>query len=113
MKLRYFPEDPLEEIKLEDLKEIEKRYMTQISYEKIENRVDRNGYLMEETMDKPIEEISQEVVTVSSNDEADFSACLKELYEKYRCPRTSYSLMGSNEPGWNVAKGLMNVYGGW
>ncbi len=113
VKLRYFPEDPLEEITPEDLERMGRNYQVQISYEKIENRVQRDGYLMEDTMDKAIEEISQVVVTVSSASEGKFSACLKELYKKYRCPRTSYSLLGSNEPGQKIAKGLMHVYGGW
>jgi hypothetical protein len=113
VKLRYFPEDPLEEITVEDLKDVEKRYKVQIDYEKIENRFLQDGLLMEDTMDKPIEEISQEVVTVSSDVESDFSDCLKALYKKYRCPRTSYSLLGSNAAGQKVAKDLMPVYGGW
>jgi hypothetical protein len=114
VKLRYFPGDPLEEIREEDLKSLEKNNnKIKISYEKIENRVLQNGLLMENTMDKPIEEISQEVITVSSDSEDDFSTCIKQLYEKYRCPRTSYSLMGSNDSGRKIARGLMNMYGGW
>jgi hypothetical protein len=112
-RLRYFPGDPLEEIKEEDLKGFEKSNQVKISYEKIENRVMRNGLLMENTMDKPIEEISQEVITVSSDSEVDFSTCIKQLYEKYRCPRTSYSLLGSNDSGRKIAWGLMDMYGGW
>jgi hypothetical protein len=112
-KLRYFPGDPLEEIKEEDLKSFEKNNNVEISYEKIENRVMVDGLLRENTMDKPIEEISQEVITVSSDSEADFSACIKQLYEKYRCPRTSYSLLGSNDSGRKIAWGLMDIHGGW
>jgi hypothetical protein len=113
VKLRYFPGDPLEEIKTEDLKSFEKKHKVEISYEKIENRIMQNGLLMENTMDKPIEEISQEVITVSSASESGFSECIKTLYKKYRCPRTSYSLLGSNDAGQKIAKGLMNIYGGW
>jgi hypothetical protein len=113
VKLRYFPGDPLVEIKEDDLKSCAKNNNVKISYEKIENRVMRDGLLVENTMDKPIEEISQEVVTVSSDSEADFSACIKQLYEKYRCPRTSYSLLGSNDSGRKIAWGLMDLYGGW
>ena len=103
----------MEEIRTEDLKSFEKNYQVEISYEKIENRIMQNGLLMENTMDKPIEEISQAVITVSSDSESAFSACIKALYKKYRCPRTSYSLWGSNDAGQKIAKGLMNIYGGW
>ena len=113
VKLRYFPGDTLEEIREEDLKSLGKNRKVNISYEKIENRVLQDGLLMENTMDKPIEEISQEVITVSSDSKGDFSKCIIQLYEKYRCPRTSYSLRGSNDSGRKIAQGLMNIYGGW
>lgn len=113
VQLRYFPGDPLEEIKEADLKIFEKDYKVTMTYQKIENRVLKDDLLMENTMDKPIEEISQEVLTVSSDSESDLSACLKALYKKYRCPRTSYGLLGSNETGKKLAKGLMDIYGGW
>jgi hypothetical protein len=112
-KLRFFPGDPLEEIKEQDLKKLEKEYRVTLAYEKIENRVLKEGLLMENTMDKPIEEISQEVITLTSDDEKEFISCVKALYKKYRCPRTSYGLLGSNEAGQKIAKGLMDVYGGW
>ena len=113
VKLRYFPGDPLEEINEPDLKKFEKDFKVFMAYEKIESRVLKDGLLMENTMDKPIEEISQEVVTVSSDEEKEFMNCLKALYMKYRCPRTSYGLLGSNDAGQKIAKGLMDVYGGW
>jgi len=112
VKLRYFPGDALDEIREEDLKRFENDNV-KIFYEKIENRVQQDGLLMENTVDKAIEEISQEVVTVSSDSEVDFSRCIEKLYEKYRCPRTSYSLMGSNELGRKIAWDLMDIYGGW
>jgi hypothetical protein len=112
-KLRYYPTDPLVEIKKEDLKGIETKYGVKIDYKKIENRVLENGLLMEETMDKPLDKISQEVITVSSEKKDNFRDCIIGLYEKYRCPRTAYSLMGSNEAGWLIARRLMDDYGGW
>ncbi|MGA2228908.1 MAG: hypothetical protein ABSH41_31105 [Syntrophobacteraceae bacterium] len=113
VELRYFPGDPLEQIREKDLQSLGKDHKVKISYEKIENRVLQDGFLMENTMDKPIEEISQEVIKVSSDSEDDFSRCIKKLYEKYRCPRASYSLLGSNDSGRKIAWGLMNMYGGW
>jgi len=112
-KLRYYPGDPLEEIRENDLKIFEKQYGVNISYEKIENRELKDGLLMEKTLDKRIEDISQEVISVSSDKEDNFSNGIIALYEKYRCPRTPYSLMGSNDAGQKITKKLMAIYGGW
>jgi hypothetical protein len=113
VKLRYYPGDALEEIKVGDLKSLARKHGVQISYEKIENRQMKEGLLMEKTLDKKIEDISQEVITVSGDREGKFSDCIRALYKRYRCPRTVYSLLGSNEAGERIAKGLMNIYGGW
>ncbi len=113
VKLRYYPGDALEEIKERHLKSIAQKYRVQISYEKIENRQMKDGLLMEDTLSRKIEDISQEVITVSGNREKKFSDCIRALYKRYRCPRTVYSLLGSNEAGEKIAKGLMNIDGGW
>jgi hypothetical protein len=112
-KLRYYPGDPLEEIREKDLKNFAREYGVSISYQKVENREMKDGLLMERTLDKRIEDISQEVITLSSDQEDDFSNCIIALYKKYRCPRTPYSLMGSNKAGQRIAKKLMNKHGGW
>jgi hypothetical protein len=113
VKLRYYPGDALEEIKERALKSLARNHGVHISYEKIENRQMKERLLMENTLDKKIEEISQEVITVSGDGEKKFSGCIRALYKRYRCPRTVYSLLGSNEAGEKIAKGLMNIYGGW
>jgi hypothetical protein len=113
VKLRYYPGDALNKIKAGDLKTLAGKYGVQISYEKIENRQMKEDLLMEDTLSKKIEQISQEVITVSGDREKKFSNCIRELYKRYRCPRTVYALLGSNEAGEEIAKGLMNIYGGW
>jgi len=113
VKLRYYPGDPLEEVREGDLKSFAQKYGVKIAYEKIENREKRAGLLMENTLDKRIEDITQEVITVSGDREGGVSECIRALYKKYRCPRTAYSLLGSNAAGEKIAKGLMNTYGGW
>lgn len=113
VRLRYFPGDPLKEINEEDLSILAKEYGVSISCEKIENRLWKDGLWMENTLDKSVEEISQEVITVSGDEEENFSNCIKALYKKFRCPRTVYSLLGSNRAGEKIAKGLMNIHGGW
>lgn len=113
VKLRYYPGDPLEAIKEGDLNRMGKQYGLNISYERIERREMKDGLLMEETVNSRIEDITQEVITVSGALEKNFSDCIQALYKKYRCPRTAYSLLGSNVAGQKIAKGLMDVYGGW
>ena len=113
VQLRYFPGDPLDEITEKDLEDLAREYGVNILYDKIENREMKKGLLMENTVDKRIEEVSQEVITVSAKDETSFSNCIRTLYKKYRCPRTAYSLLGSNEAGEKIAKGLMEIHGGW
>jgi hypothetical protein len=113
LKLRYYEGDALEEIKENDLEEVARECRVMISYEKIENRQMKDGLLIENTLDKRIEDISQEVITISADEEQGFSNCIRTLYKKYRCPRTPYSLLGSNEAGEKIAKGLMDIYGGW
>jgi hypothetical protein len=90
-----------------------REYGVEISYEKIERREMKEGLLMERTLDSRIEDISQEVITVSADKEGNFSECITALYKKYRCPRTPYSLLGSNDVGQKIAKKLMNIHGGW
>ena len=113
VKLRYYPGDPLGKIHARDLKTLAAKYGVKISYERIENRELKQGLLIENTLNKKIEEISQEVITVSGEKEKKFSDCIRALYKKYRCPRTVYSLLGSNEAGEKIAKGLINIHGGW
>ncbi len=113
VKLRYYPGDALEEIKEQNLNSFARKYGVQISFEKIENRQMKEGLLMENTLDKRIEDISQEVITVSGDREKKFADCIRALYKRYRCPRTAYSLLGSNEAGEKIAKSLMNIHGGW
>ncbi len=113
VKLRYYPGDALNKIKAGDLKNFAGKYGVKISYEKIENRQMKDGLLMEDTLSKRIEEITQEVITVSGDREKKFSDCIRALYKKYRCPRTVYSLLGSSEAGEKIAKDLIDIYGGW
>jgi len=113
VKLRYYVGDPLEEIQEGYLKSVAQDYGLDISYDKIENREMKDGMLQEDTMNSRIEDITQEVITVSGDDEKSFSDCIIALYKKYRCPRTAYSLLGSNEAGHKISWDLMDFYGGW
>jgi len=93
-KLRWYPGDPLVEVKEEDLNKIAKEYGVVISLEEI-----GKGLKREVTLDKPLEEISQIVVTVSSQDEESFRQAVRHLIKMYRAPRAVYSLWGSEHRG--------------
>ncbi len=110
--LRYYPGDPLVDIRAEDLDEMGKAFSVKISFKRIENRVLSDGMLREETMDKPIEEITQDVITVSTESEGQFRKAIAAVYEKYRSPRTTYGFWGSGPAARRIARQLVDETGG-
>jgi hypothetical protein len=110
--LRYYPGDPLREIKQEDLDRIAKAHGVAVVSQKIENRNMSDGMLREETLDKTIEEITQEVITVRSDDAKRFQGAVAALYETYRAPRTPYGFWGSSPDGGRIAKKIADETGG-
>jgi hypothetical protein len=111
-KLRYYPGDPLQEIRQEALDRIGSRLSVQVSFARIDNRVPSGGMLREETLDRPFEEITQDVITVEANEEDPFREALSVIYEMYRSPRTPYSFSGSSPEGERIAKALADETGG-
>ena len=110
--LRYYPGDPLDEIRREDLDRIAREYGVEVSFERIEKRALSDGMMREETLDKAIEEITQDVITVGSDDEVRFRKAIMAIYEKYRSPRTPYSFWGSSPDGGWIAKAIADETGG-
>jgi hypothetical protein len=110
--LRYYTGDPLEEIRQQDLEGIGRAYGVGISYEKIDNRTLDDGMLVEETLDKAIEEISQDVITVGAEDEDSFRQAIAAIYQKYRSPRTPYGFWGSTPEAGRLAKAIADETGG-
>ena len=110
--LRYYPGDPLEEIRQEDLDGIAEACGVKASFEKIEKRVFSDGLMREETLDETIEEMTQDVITVVSDDEAKFRQAIVTVYEKYRSPRTPYGFWGSTQEAKRVAKEVAEETGG-
>lgn len=110
-KLRWFPlgptEGPLENIKKDDLDDIAKKHMVDISLEEM------RGALQGDTRGKAIEQITQWVVTVSANNEAAFRGVIRALVKKYRAPRTTYATLGSDEKAHNIIVELFNEEDGW
>ncbi len=112
VRLRYYIGDPLEEIRQQDLDRIGEAKGVEISFERIDNRTPGPGIREEETMGKPIEEITQDVITIDCDDEARFRETIRAIYEKYRSPRTPYSLWGSSRDGERIAKSMADETGG-
>jgi len=112
--LRYYTGDLLEEIRKEDLDTIGTSCGVGISFEKIDNRTLSDGMLREETLGKAIEEISQDIITIASDDEKKFRKAIDAIYEKYRSPRTPYGFWGSSRDGERIAKAILDeTDGGW
>ncbi len=111
-RLRYYPGDPLEEIRQEDLDRIAEASGVTASLERIDNRVLQDGLMQEETLDKTIEEMTQEVITVASDNEEALRRAITALYLKYRSPRTPYSFWGSSREGERIAKEVAEETGG-
>ncbi|UCH51718.1 MAG: hypothetical protein JSV54_02885 [Chloroflexota bacterium] len=118
-KIRYHPlgpsAGPFVPIRENVLESIAKKHGIKISMEEIvgKNRQGTGDAIREETMDSTIEEISQTVITVSSEDEKAFRGAVRALIDKYGAPRTTYSTWGSTERGkWIVAE-LCDEADGW
>jgi len=114
-RMRWYPGDVPGLIDEGDLQRLRDKCGVAISREEIRGkaRLDEGGILREETMDSAIEEITQTVVTVSSEDESRFRACIKEIIKMYRAPRTVFALMGSNEQGEQIVKEIAEDDDGW
>lgn len=110
--LRYYIGDPLAEIRPEDLDSIAEACGVKASFDRIDNRVLSEGMMREETLDKTIEELTQDVITIESGDETRFRKAILAVYEKYRSPRTPYSFWGSSQDGERVAKAVAEETGG-
>lgn len=112
--LRYYVGDALEAIKTQDLDGLAQGFGVEINHEKIDNRTMSDGMLREETLGRPIEGITQEVITVSSDDEQAFRNTLAAVYARYRSPRTPYGFWGSSSEGVRLAKEMAErTGGGW
>lgn len=114
-KLRWFPGDPLVEIREDELKKISDRYGVALSMEHISgpSMMTEEEIAREETMGSTIEEITQTVITVSGDEERTFRETLRELFRTYRSPRPVYGMWGSSERGKDIADDLMDENDGW
>ena len=112
--LRYFVGDPLVEIREKDLDRIGNDPDIAISFRRIDNRTSRHGKLEEETLDRAIEDITQDIITVSSEKEENFRKAIIAIYDRYRSPRTPYGFWGGSHEGTRIARAVANeIDGGW
>jgi hypothetical protein len=110
VKLRYYPGDPLQEIRIEDLQRIAERWGLGIGLEEVQGETTGD---YEKTLDKALEEITQQVITMESEQEPSLRSGLQEIIARYRAPRTVYALWGSNPAGVAIARETIEAMDGW
>ncbi len=114
-KLRWYPCDPLVKVTQEDLAEIGRKCGVGISVDELKGKdfISEGEVLYEETMNSSLEEISQTVVTILADSEQAFRDCVRQLIDKYRAPRTPYSIWGSDERARDIIAQLADERDGW
>lgn len=118
-KLRYFPLDavagPPVPITKDMLGKIGRETHTDISMLSItaKNRIVQGDIIREETMDSKIEEVTQDVITVTASDETAFRSAIRSLIKLYRAPRTVFGTWGSSERGSEIVSELCDEHDGW
>ena len=118
-KLRWLPLGPTcgpeVPIKQGDLNRVAKRYGLDISLEEVtgKNLKVEGNVMREETMESTLEEVTQQVVTVTADNEAAFRKAVMALFKKYRAPRTTQSFWGSTDRGKGIILELLDEYDGW
>jgi hypothetical protein len=110
VKFRYYPGDPLQEIKETDLREIAGQWGLQIAFKETRGDV-KDG--RETTLDKDLEAISQSIITIEGDDEKSLRGGLRDIIQRYRSPRTCYALWGSNPEGQAIASDIIEEQDGW
>jgi len=110
--LRYFLRDPLEDIQNDVLAEISREFEVTATYEKIDAREEVDGLLREETLDKNIEDMTQDVITLKADSEDRLRKALVAIYDRYRSPRTPFGFWGSSSEGRHIAKQVAEETGG-
>jgi hypothetical protein len=117
--LRYFPLDPVTNppnpIRQADLDRIAGETGTTITLAAVvgKSRNVEGDVIREDTMNSAIEEVSQDVITVSAQDEAAFSKAVRALFKLYRAPRTVFGAWGSSPRGREIISRLCDEYDGW
>jgi hypothetical protein len=114
-KLRWYPGDASVEIRHEDLEKIAHQCGVNITLNEVKGKdlFTEGKMVLEETGNKPLEEVTQTVVTISASTEHAFRECLLRIIDKYRAPRTVYSTWGSDERAKEIFQELADTWDGW
>jgi hypothetical protein len=117
--LRYFPLDPVTNppnpIRQADLDRVARETETTITLATVvgKGRTVEGDIIREDTMNSAIEDVSQDVITVSTQDENAFSKAVRALFKLYRAPRTVFGAWGSSPRGREIIYRLCDEYDGW
>jgi hypothetical protein len=107
---RYYPGDPLQEIREADLHQIADQWGLHIAFEAVRGDVTEGR---EATLDKDLEAISQSIITIEGDEVSSLREGLREIIQRYRSPRTCYALWGSNPEGQAIALETIEEQDGW
>jgi hypothetical protein len=117
--LRYFPLDPVtnppKPIWQADLDLIAGETGTTITLDAVsgKSRTVEGDMIREDTMNSAIEEVSQDVITVTAQDEKALTLAVRALFKLYRAPRTVFGTWGSSPHGLEIIGRLCDEYDGW
>ncbi len=117
--LRYFPLDPVTNppnpIWQADLDRIAGETGTTITLADVvgKSRTVDGDVIREDTMNSAIEEVSQDIITVTAKDEKSFTQAVRSLFKLYRAPRTVFGTWGSSPHGREIISRLCDEYDGW
>jgi hypothetical protein len=114
-KLRYYPGDASVEIRREDLEKIANQCGAHITVNEVKAKdlFAEGKMVLEETGNKPLEEVTQTVITISAPTEHSFKECLLRIIDRYRAPRTVYSTWGSDERAKEIFQEVADAWDGW
>jgi hypothetical protein len=114
-KLRWYPGDALVEIRQKDLDKIADQCNVQITVIEVKAKdlFGEGKMLLEETANKPLEEVTQTVITISAPTEHAFRDCLLRIIDRYRAPRAVFSTWGSDERAKEIFQEVADQWDGW
>jgi len=114
-KFRWYPGDPLVEIRRKDLEKIARQCGVTITLDEVKGKdfSTEGERILERTENAPLEDVTQTVVTIAAPTEQAFRKCLLKVIDKYRAPRTVYSAWGSDERAKEIFEELANAWDGW
>jgi len=117
--LRYFPLDPVTNppnpILRDDLDRIAGETGTTITLAAVvgKSRTVEGEVIRVDTLNSAIEDVSQDVITLTAKDEKALTLAVRALFKLYRAPRTVFGAWGSSPRGREIVYRLCDEYDGW